>query len=129
MIFHTPQKKAIYPTLKLNNANTERVSKFNFLGVVLTSTLKCDKHIGRVSLIVSRIIGVLFRLKHIYSQGVLLTLYNTLILPLLKSWRSENHTPIIIGLTKVNRHTSHENLRKKYFSSSSRNKFFMKLTT
>ena len=24
----------------------------------------------------------------------------------LKSWRSENHTPIIIGLTKVNRHTS-----------------------
>ena len=23
----------------------------------------------------------------------------------LKSWRSENHTPIIIGLTKVNRHT------------------------
>ena len=30
-------------------------------------------------------------------------------LDLLKSWRSENHTPsppIIIGLTKVNRHTS-----------------------
>ena len=24
----------------------------------------------------------------------------------LKSWRSENHAPIIIGLTKVNRHTS-----------------------
>ena len=50
---------------------------------------------------------------------------------LLKSWRSENHTPppIIIGLTKVNRHTSHENLKKNYFNSSSRNKFFMKLTT
>ena len=50
----------------------------------------------------------------------------------LKSWRSENHTPpppIIIGLTKVNRNTSHENLRKKYFNSSFRNKFFMKLTT
>ena len=29
------------------------------------------------------------------------------IMLLLKSWRSENHTPpIIIGLTKVNRHTS-----------------------
>ena len=24
----------------------------------------------------------------------------------LKSWRSEDHTPIIIGLAKVNRHTS-----------------------
>ena len=48
---------------------------------------------------------------------------------MLKSWRSENHTPIIIDLTKVNKHTSHENLRKKYFNSSSRNKLFMKLTT
>ena len=35
MVFHTPQKRVIYPTLKLNNANIERVSQFNFLGVVL----------------------------------------------------------------------------------------------
>ena len=50
MIFHTPQKRVIYPTLKLNNANIKRVSQFNFLGVVLASTLKWDKHIGHVSL-------------------------------------------------------------------------------
>ena len=81
MVFHTPQKRVIYPTLKLNNANIERVSQFNFLGVILASTLKWDKHIGHVSLKVSRVIGVLFRLKHIYPQEVLLTLYNTLILP------------------------------------------------
>ena len=81
MVFHTPQRKVIYPTLKLNNANIERVTQFNFFGVVLASTLKWDKHIGHVSLKVSRVIGVLFRLKHIYPQEVLLTLYNTLILP------------------------------------------------
>ena len=80
MVFHTPQKRVIYPTLKLNNANIERVSQFNFLGVVLASTLKWDKHIGHVFLKVSRVICVLFRLKHIYPQEVLLTLYNTLIL-------------------------------------------------
>ena len=39
MVFHTPQKRVIYPNLILNNANTERVSQFNFLGVVLASTL------------------------------------------------------------------------------------------
>ena len=38
MVFHTPQKRVIYPTLKLYNANIERVSQFNFLGVVLAST-------------------------------------------------------------------------------------------
>ena len=81
MVFHTPQRRVIYPNLKLNNANIERVSQFNFLGVVLACTLKGDKHIGHVSLKVSREIGVLFRLKHIYPQEVLLTLYNTLILP------------------------------------------------
>ena len=80
MVFHTPQKRVIYPILKLNNANIERVSQFNFLGVVLASTLKWNKHIGHVSFKVSRVIGVLFRLKHIYTQ-VLLTLYNTVILP------------------------------------------------
>ena len=81
MVFHTPYKRVIYPTLKLDNANIERVSQFNFLGVVLTSTLKWDKHIGHVSLKVLRVIGVLCRLKPIYPQEVLLTLYNTVILP------------------------------------------------
>ena len=32
----------------------------------------------------------------------------------LKSWQRENTPPpIIIDLTKVNRHTSHENMREK----------------
>ena len=40
MFFHTTQKRVIYQTLKLDNANIERVSQLNFLGVVLVSTLK-----------------------------------------------------------------------------------------
>ena len=80
MVFHTPQRRVNYPTLKLNNVNIERVSQFNFLGVILASSLKWDKHVAHVSLKISRVIGVLYRLKHVFPREVLLTLYNALIL-------------------------------------------------
>ena len=51
MVFYTPQRRVNYPTLKLNNAIIEKVSQCNFIGVVLASTLKWDKHIRHVSLI------------------------------------------------------------------------------
>ena len=70
----------------------------------MTSTLKWDKHIGHVSLKISRVIGVLFRLKHIYPQEVLLTLYNTLILPHLSYcilvWGSKIQTNHTLDLLK-----------------------------
>ena len=81
MVFHTPQKRVNYSVLKLNNVNIERVSQFNFLGVVINSTLKWDKHIAHISLKISRATGVIFRLRRIYPRQILLTLYNTLILP------------------------------------------------
>ena len=82
MVFHTPQRKVNYPTLKLNNVNIiERVSQFNFLGVILALSLKWEKHVAHVSLKNSRVIGVLYRLKHVFPREVLLTLYNALILP------------------------------------------------
>ena len=81
MVFHTPQRRVNYPVLKLNNVNIKRVSQFNFLGVVINSTLKWDKHIAHISLKISRATGVIFRLSRIYHREILLTLYNTLILP------------------------------------------------
>ena len=44
MIFHTPLRRIDYPVLKLNNVNIERESQFNFLTVVINSTLKWGKH-------------------------------------------------------------------------------------
>ena len=64
MVFHTPQRRVNYPTLKLNNVNIERVSQFNFLGVILASSLKWDKHVAHVSLKISRVIGVL----HVWTE-------------------------------------------------------------
>ena len=64
MVFHTPQRRVNYPVLKLNNVNIERESQFNFLGVVINSTLKWDKHIAHISLKNSRATDVIFRLRH-----------------------------------------------------------------
>ena len=82
IVFHTAQRRVNYPVLKLNTANIERGSdQFNFLGVVINSTLKWDKHIAHIFLKISRATGVIFRLRHIYPREKLLTLCNTLILP------------------------------------------------
>ena len=70
MVFHTAQKRIEYPVLKLNNVVIERVSQFNFLGVILNSRLKWDKHIALISLKKLRVSRVLFRLKHIYPGGI-----------------------------------------------------------
>ena len=89
------RKRVNYPVLKLNNVVIKRVPQFNFLCVILNSRLKWDKHIEHISLKVSRVSGVSFRLKHVYPQEVLLTLYNTLILPHLiyyiLVWGSKNY--------------------------------------
>ena len=68
IVFQTAQKKLSNP--KLNNINIEHVSQFNFLVVILTSSLKWDKHVAHVSLKISRVFGLLYRLKHIFRRKV-----------------------------------------------------------
>ena len=117
MVFHTPQRRVNYSTLKLNNVNIERVSQFNFLGIILASSLKLDKHVAHVSLKISRVIGVLYRLKHIFSREVLLTLYNALIFPHLSYcilvWGSKvesNHRFLLLQKKAVRIITSPDNI-------------------
>ena len=81
MVFHTIQRKIDYPKLIINNVAIEMVTQFNFLGIILRSTLKWNAHIGHISKKISKVIGVMYRLKCIYPEAILLTLYNTLILP------------------------------------------------
>ena len=81
MVFHTIQRNVNYPNLMINNTEIERVSQFNFLGVIISSSLKWKAHISHVSLKISRVIGVMYRLKYIYPKAVLFTLYRALIVP------------------------------------------------
>ena len=90
------------------------MSQFNFLGVVINSTLKWDKHIAHKSLKISRATGVIFRLRYIYPREILLTLYNTLILPHLSYcilvWGSniKNNHPLLLLQKKAVRNIANE---------------------
>ena len=81
MVFRRRNKVVRYPDLQINGNAIERVTQFNFLSLILHESLSWDKHINHISLKVSKAIGILYRLKLIYPHRVLLTLYNTLILP------------------------------------------------
>ena len=62
----------------INNENIEQVSSFSFLGIHLDENLKWNKHIDMLPNKLSRVIGILNRLKYIYPQHILLTIYNSL---------------------------------------------------
>ena len=79
--FHTAQRIVAYPELKINNVIIDRVTEFNFLGLIISSNMKWKKHIDHIALKVSKIIGIMYRLKFILPADVLLTIYNSLILP------------------------------------------------
>ena len=80
--------------LRINNNDIESVTEFNFLGLYLNSKLSWDTHINVIGKKISRAIGIIKKLKLIFPQKILISLYNTLILPhinyCLLSWGSSN---------------------------------------
>ena len=81
MVFHASNKIVNYPKLKINDYVIERVQSFNFLGLLVHYSMAWCKHIVKVSFKISRTLCILNRLKLMYPQCILLTLYNTLIMP------------------------------------------------
>ena len=70
--------------LVINKSIIERVSHFNFLGIMLSYNMTWDTHINHISKKISKAIGILYQLKSlkpIYPQPILFTLYTTLIVP------------------------------------------------
>ena len=68
--FHTSKRNVRYPILKVNNNNIERVTQFNFLGVILHSHMTWNKHINHISMKIARSIGILYRLRNVYPESV-----------------------------------------------------------
>ena len=81
IVFHSARKVVKYPVLVINNTSIERVKNSNYLGLQLIYDLNWDKHKCVISLKLTKTIGVLNRLRYEYPEEILLTLYNTLILP------------------------------------------------
>ena len=78
MVFHTSNKAVKYLNLKINNSDIEHVFEFNFLCVIFNSHMNWNTHINYIATKISKIVGILYRLKDIYPQSVHLTLCNTL---------------------------------------------------
>ena len=79
MVFHRKQKKIREIHLSINYIQIEQVLTFIFLGITLNENLSWKNHTKMKGNKISRVLGVLFRLKHVFPKEILLTLYNTLI--------------------------------------------------
>ena len=83
MIFCSKQrilKSTEIPNVTINHMPIERVTYFKFLGVIIDCNLTCSHHINHISIKLSRICGVLSRLKHYIPVLILKIIYNSLFL-------------------------------------------------
>ena len=83
MIFCSKQrilKSTEIPNVIINHTPIERVTYFKFLGVMIDSNLTWSHHINYISNTLTRICGVLSRLKHYVPVLILKIIYNSLFL-------------------------------------------------
>ena len=78
-MFHTPQKRITKLHLSTNNIDIEKVDSFNFLEIVLDTHLKWNFHVRKVANKLTHINWILSKLRHIFSQRILITIYSSLI--------------------------------------------------
>ena len=85
MIFHSKQNKLSVneiPVIKINDTPIERVTEFEFLGVLIDSNLTWSPHCNYIASKLSRMCGVVSRLTHYVPTHILTipVLYNSLFL-------------------------------------------------
>ena len=80
MVFHPCEKdiSQLTPTLKINNMEIEKISDFNFLGVILDEWFTWKTHIDKLASKLSRNACILNKLKNFLSALIMKTLYHSL---------------------------------------------------
>ena len=95
MIFHRKQKQISELNIAINDTDIERVESFNFLGLHIHESLSWRTHTDTVRNKVSKVVGILYRLKNIFPMYILQTLYNSLIVSYINYglllWGVESH--------------------------------------
>ena len=81
IVFYKPIRKTVIPELLIDNEKICCVDELHFLGLTINKHLSWKKHIDKISNKKRKIIGVLNKLKFIIPDQILLTIYNSLILP------------------------------------------------
>lgn len=119
ILFHMPQKQITQlPNIKIDNYPIVFEDSFNFLGIVLDKNLRWTPHIDLISKKISKINGILNRIKNFLPTYVLVIIYNTLVLPYLNygtfvwGWKNRQINILqkksirIISKSSYNAHTS-----------------------
>ena len=95
IFFHSVRKTVAYTKLYIDNKEIERVDSFIFLGLQINHNLNCNNYIHSISFEVSKIAGILHKLKNEFPTSILKSIYNTLILPHLNycvlCWKSQTN--------------------------------------
>ena len=76
MVYHRKQKKVSEVNVANDNTVIERVQSFKFLGIMFNEALSWENHIAMIFKI-SKVIGILYRLKYVFPESVLFTLCNS----------------------------------------------------
>ena len=80
-LFHYKQKVInTFPNIQINKTPLNFVQHYKFLGILIDDTLSWDAHIHYLSNKLSKINGLLSKLKHFFPKKILLTIYNSLFL-------------------------------------------------
>ena len=76
-------KKVIHPPqpIYIDNNQILRTDCTKFLGMYIDQDLSWKHHVNYLCKLISRNVGVINKLKHFFPEEILVTLYNTLILP------------------------------------------------
>ena len=80
MTFHKRQKNIDPLTFLIHGKQIENVNFFKFLGIMFDEYLTWKNHITMITNKLSKVIVLLNRLKNIYPQQPLLSIYNALFL-------------------------------------------------
>ena len=83
MKFGKPNKNIPIIELHIDTANIDKVQNYKFLRLHVSSDITWNLyiHVDEMSEMISRIIGKLKKLQLIVPKNILLTIYNSLILP------------------------------------------------
>ena len=80
MIFHRKPRHILSKfNIVINDTQIDRLQLFNFLGITLDEDLSWNAHVNLVKMKISKLIGILYRLKHAFPIDVLETIYTSLI--------------------------------------------------
>ena len=81
MLFHNKGKKFLVPTIIIEDIKIELVENFNFLGLLINKQLSWEGHLYNISNKISKIIGIMSKIKYFVPKSCLMNLYTALIMP------------------------------------------------